>query len=255
MKFKLWNHDRKIASASIGLVGVDEAGRGALAGPVVAGAVFLPGSFFQIRGRRKAVGGITDSKVLNPESREIYFSEIQGWIRAGEMLGATGSASVNEIEAYNILGATRLAMIRALESLQDAAEETWFLERTEKDVFFESSLPGSRDSGQSPGVFLDGLPMRPFPYAHEGLVQGDGKSLSIAMGSILAKVTRDRALVTLAQDYSDYGFSEHKGYGTPSHREALVRLGPCVVHRPTFLRKVLGAPLGDQERFDFDSVD
>lgn len=238
----------------MGLVGVDEAGRGALAGPVVAGAVFLPQSFFQIRGRRKAVATITDSKALKGEIRANLFQILQDWIQAGEMLGATGSASVEEIKVFNILGATRLAMVRALESLQQKGRDHWFLERVDKENLFESSLAEKTTTGPYPRVILDGRPMRPFPYTHEGLVQGDGKSLSIAMGSILAKVTRDQQLVDLEKDFPGYGFAEHKGYGTPAHREALHRKGPTPVHRPTFLRKILGDIAECQERFDFDSA-
>ena len=239
----------------MGLVGVDEAGRGALAGPVVAGAVFLPKSFFQIRGRRQSVAAITDSKALQGEIRAKLFQTLQDWIQAGELLGATGSASVEEIEILNILGATRLAMVRALESLQQAGGDHWVLERVDKESLLEPPDSDKNPTGPCPRLVLDGRPMRSFPYTHESLVQGDGKSLSIAMGSILAKVTRDRQLVELEADFPGYGFAEHKGYGTPAHREALHRRGPTPVHRPTFLRKILGEVVKSQERFDFDSAD
>lgn len=250
-----WDYDRKRIGEGIGLVGVDEAGRGALAGPVVAAAVFLPGCFFRIRGRRKEVERITDSKQMRADLRESVEGELREWMEAGSLQFAVGSANVDEIEAFNILGATRMAMIRALESLQDGAGGSWCLDPAEANGLIDPALPGNRECGRFPALLLDGRPMRPFPYRHEGLVGGDGISLAIAMGSVVAKVTRDRIMMAMDEEVPGYGFGEHKGYGTASHRKALSGRGPSPQHRPSFIRKVLD--MGErsfQERFDFDSA-
>ena len=178
-----------------GLVaGVDEAGRGPLAGPVVAAAGILD--------ELKPIKGLADSKVLTARRREKLFDEI----RAKALCCAIASASVEEIDRLNILQATLLAMQRAVEALR---------------------LPPHR-------VVVDGnrVPRLKVPVA--AVVKGDAKVAAISAASILAKVQRDRLCHELHERHPDYGFASHKGYPTAEHLEALLRLGPCDAHRRSY---------------------
>ena len=198
-------YERRLWRATPGLVlaGVDEAGRGPLAGPVAAGAVTMPPQLAE----SLLVGdfaGLTDSKRLSEVDRERYFDAL----RAVEGVRvAIGWASAAEIDRLNILRATHLAMARALEALGDPA-------------------PGF--------ALVDGLPVRGLPCPHEAVVKGDAKCFLVSAASVAAKVSRDRLLVELDARYPGYGFAEHKGYGTAEHLEALRRLGPCPEHRRSF---------------------
>jgi ribonuclease HII len=176
------------------VAGVDEAGRGPLAGPVVAAAVILP--------PRGLVKGARDSKTLSREVRE----RLAGEIVQEALAYALGAASVREIEQLNILVATRLAMSRALARLKEPPDH----------------------------VVVDGLPVRGLEWEHEAVVGGDGRIHSIACASILAKVCRDRLMIRLAQRYPGYGWETNMGYGTAEHLSALDRLGPTPHHRRTF---------------------
>ena len=181
-----------------GLVaGLDEAGRGPLAGPVVAAAAVL--------NENAAPPGLDDSKQLTANEREILCDEL----RSVALLGI-GAGSVAEIDRFNILVASLLAMRRALESL------VWRLGR----------LPDLAlvDGNQSPRL----------PCPTELVIKGDGRSASIAAASIIAKVARDRAMAALAQEFPGYGWETNAGYGTAQHRAALVTLGPTVHHRRSF---------------------
>ena len=176
------------------VAGVDEVGRGPLAGPVVAAAVVLkPGT--QIPGAR-------DSKVLSRRRRE----DLAGEIVSGAAAVSLGAASVREIDRSNILVCTRLAMSRALARLPFPPEH----------------------------VVVDGLPVRGLAWEHEAVVGGDGLVHSIACASILAKVVRDRLMVRLAARYPGYGWDTNMGYGTAGHMAALEKLGPTPHHRLTF---------------------
>ena len=176
------------------IAGVDEAGRGPLAGNVVAAAVILPPDFLP--------EGITDSKKLTAAQRERFFQRI-----VEEALAySIAQASPAEIDALNILRATHLAMRRAVEGL--------------------SLLPDL--------VFVDGLPVKNLHPHCQSFVKGDSRSLSIAAASILAKVTRDRQLVEADRLWPEYGFAGHKGYPSPSHIAALRKYGPCPIHRRSF---------------------
>lgn len=181
--------------------GVDEAGRGPLAGPVYAAAVILS--------PERPIAGLNDSKKLSEKKRELLFDEI---IEKAEAY-AVASASVEEIEQYNILGATYLAMTRAVEGL----------------------------SVKPQLALIDGNRIPPtLSTPAKSVVKGDALSESIAAASILAKVSRDRVLLELDAQYPQYGFAGHKGYGTAAHTAAIRAFGPCPEHRPTFLRKILG---------------
>ncbi|MGS1015643.1 ribonuclease HII [Allosphingosinicella humi] len=175
------------------VVGVDEAGRGPLAGPVVAAAVVLD--------RKRCPRGIDDSKKLGPEARESLF----GKLRQVALVGV-GIATVEEIDRFNILWATMLAMTRAVEAL-----------------------------GIEPGmVLVDGNRCPDWRYPSTAIVSGDALSRSIAAASIIAKVTRDRMMIDYCALHPGYGWSHNKGYGTPEHCAALDRLGPTPLHRRSF---------------------
>lgn len=184
------------------LAGVDEAGRGPLAGPVVAAAVVFDPRFLEAEANR-ALQGLTDSKKLPAARREFFFARLSENPRVEIGIGL---ASVAEIDRLNILRATHLAMARALGQL-----------------------------APPPGLALvDGLPVQGLPVPHRAIVGGDAASLSIAAASIVAKVTRDRLMAALAVEHPGYGFERHKGYGTTAHLDALRRLGPCPAHRTSF---------------------
>ena len=182
------------------ICGVDEAGRGPLAGPVCAAAVILP--------EHLQIPGLNDSKKLTDKKRRELFPVIQEQAVAYGI----GLASESKIDEINILQATFLAMRRALEQLTVRPEI--------------ALIDGNRETDF-------GLPVKT-------VVKGDSLSANIAAASILAKVTRDNIMVELAQQYPEYGFEIHKGYGTKAHYEALRTYGPCPIHRKTFLKKFYG---------------
>lgn len=177
--------------------GVDEAGRGPLAGPVCAAAVILP--------EDAELPGLNDSKKLTEKRREALFP----LIRERAVCYAIAFASVEEIERMNILAAALLAMNRAIGQLDPAPEL----------------------------ALIDGNTTRSIAVPARSVVGGDGKCACIAAASVLAKVTRDRLMVQLAERYPQYGFERHKGYGTREHYAALEKYGPSPVHRPSFLKK------------------
>ena len=184
------------------LAGVDEAGRGPLAGAVVAAAVvFDPHCFAE--GMPLHLTGLTDSKQLTGPQRARFFDILQSM--PGVAVGV-GEASVEEVDKLNILKATHLAMRRALEQLNPPAEY----------------------------ALVDGRPVPGLPCRSRSLVKGDSRSLSIAAASVIAKETRDAQLLKLDELYPGYGFARHKGYGTKDHLEALRRLGPTPCHRTSF---------------------
>lgn len=184
------------------VAGIDEAGRGPLAGPVVAAAVILP------RGFRHRT--LNDSKQLSEEQREEIYAELTS---CPDIAWAVGISSVEIIEQYNILRATERAMHLAL-----------------------TALPVQPDH-----VLVDGRRCRAIRVRQTALVRGDSRSYSIAAASVVAKVTRDRLMIQLDKEYPQYGFAKHKGYGTPEHLAALTAYGPCPAHRRTFapVRSVL----------------
>jgi len=194
MQTPTFHHERELLAAGYAcIVGVDEVGAGALAGPVVAAAVVLP-----LASRLKL---IRDSKLLSASQREGLFDLICEKSDAF----AIGMASTEEIQECNIRGATLLAMRRAVEQIEGvdfALVDAW-------------SIPGIS------------IPQR-------GIVRGDQSVKSIAAASIIAKVHRDRLMCDFANDYPEYGFDIHKGYGTKMHREALKLHGPCPIHRTGF---------------------
>jgi ribonuclease HII len=184
------------------LAGVDEAGRGPLAGPVVAAALLLPPAAAEA-GFAGPLRDLTDSKQLTATRREVYFDLLT---RMPEARFGVGWCESAEIDDLNILCATHLAMRRAL-----------------------LALPRLPDH-----ALVDGLPVRGLPCASTAIVKGDARSLLIAGASVIAKVLRDRRMREIDQRYPGYQFSRHKGYGTHEHILALLRLGPCPEHRRSF---------------------
>ena len=230
-----WTHDRKLAKNQLGVVGVDEAGRGCLAGPVVAGAVIIPSPFFGEAKNRKSTQEINDSKQFDEAKREMLYSQVMDLIEAKQIFAATGQASVDEIEEHNIVGATCLAMRRAMDQASQLSNGLWKpVEKSSLELFNQSEK-----SDMNWIILVDGRPMKKLPYEHEGLIKGDTKSLSIAMASLLAKVTRDRFMRDLHTQFPDFGFDSNKGYGAPVHLKALEKHGPTEHHRPRFLRNLL----------------
>jgi len=199
-------YDRKIWATGIArLCGIDEVGRGPLAGPVVAAAVVLD--------PQKRLNGLDDSKKLSAARREILAPRI----REKALDWAIGQASVDEIDAMNILRATFLAMQRAVNGLKTKPEFVLIDGRDNPLLVY--------------GEHTHGLPS-------QALIKGDTLSLSIAAASIIAKVYRDDLMVYYSESYPQYGFERHKGYGTKLHCERLLKHGPCPIHRKGFIKKL-----------------
>lgn len=192
-----YNYEKALALDGYkAICGVDEAGRGPLAGPVVAAACILPIDC--------EIEGLNDSKKLTEKKREQLFEEI----KEKAIAYSIASASNEEIDEFNILNATMLAMVRAIETLPKKADY----------------------------ALVDGNCIRNFPIPGMTIVKGDAKSPSIAAASILAKVTRDRLCMEMDEKYPEYNFKKHKGYPTKEHRELVIKYGPCPIHRKTFLK-------------------
>ena len=197
----MWEIEDSCYTGGVNVIcGVDEAGRGPLAGPVCAAAVILPAHL--------DIPGLTDSKKLTDKKRRELFPVIQEQAIAWGI----GMASCEEIDEINILQATFLAMQRALEQLS-----------VRPDL-----------------VLIDGNRAKDFGLPVKTVVKGDSLSMNIAAASILAKVTRDDWMIRMAQTYPQYAFDIHKGYGTKAHYAALTEFGPCPIHRKTFLEKFYG---------------
>ena len=191
----LYEHDESIRRDGFNIIaGVDEAGRGPLAGPVVAAAVILP--------RGLIIDGVRDSKKVPEKERERLFEEIMA-LAKGVGVGIVGA---REIDTINILGATKLAMQTALKKL----------------------------GGQPDIILIDALLLKAVKTKQMSIIKGDAKSASIAAASIIAKVTRDRLMFQYHSAYPQYGFDRHKGYATKFHIESILKHGPCPIHRKTF---------------------
>ena len=213
MEHDRFTHEReRLARGCERIAGVDEAGRGPLAGPVVAAAVVFSPEHIRA-GLPEPLDEVNDSKKLSAKKRESLFKLLRSLDGLEFGIALVEPA---EIDRINILRATHLAMNKALAAL-----------------------------GQAPGhVLVDGRPVASLGHAQTPLVKGDSLSYSIAAASILAKVTRDRMMVELDLEFPGYGFAAHKGYGTPGHLDALKRLGPCRVHRHSFAPIKPGPQLG-----------
>ncbi len=191
-----FSHEDILIAKGFGrIAGVDEAGRGPLAGPVAAAAVILPRTF--------SCPMLDDSKKLSKKKRDALYEEITG---NPEVVWEVAMVEADEIDRINILRATHRAMGLALEAL-----------KVKPDI-----------------ALIDGLRVKGLSIEHEALVKGDGLSLSIAAASVIAKVTRDRIMEKIAAEFPLYGFERHQGYGTREHLEALKNHGPCRYHRRSF---------------------
>jgi len=196
-------HERaRFASGIERVAGVDEAGRGPLAGPVVAAAVILPRSWV-LEGIPDAFADLNDSKQLTEAQRDQFFAGLTGDPAVRFAIAAVGPSVIDEI---NILQATHRAMNQALADLGNDVDH----------------------------ALVDGRPVRSLRWPQTALVKGDSLSYSIAAASVLAKVTRDRVMREADAKWPGYGFAGHKGYPTPEHLEAVHRLGPCPIHRLSF---------------------
>ena len=195
----LFYENKYISQGKNLICGVDEAGRGPLAGPVCAAAVIMPEGLI--------IEGVNDSKKLTAKKREKLFDIIKN----EAVCYSVAFASASEIDEINILNATHLAMTRAVEGLEKVPEV----------------------------VLVDGNSLPKWYYNSEAIVKGDAVCHSIACASILAKVSRDRLMLLEAEKYPQYSFEKHKGYGTKVHVQALKEYGPCPIHRKTFLKKIL----------------
>ncbi len=194
----MWDIENTLFSENYDIIaGVDEAGRGPLAGDVYAAAVILPKGLI--------IEGLNDSKKISEKKRDILYDVI----KEKAVAWAVATASVDEIDEYNIRNATYIAMNRALSDL-----------KTKIDY-----------------VLVDGDCIKDCKYPYSCVVKGDSKSASISAASILAKVTRDRYMLQLAEKYPRYQFEKHKGYGTALHIEMLKKYGASPVHRKTFIKK------------------
>ena len=236
---QLRGFDLKQIQGFSGMIGVDEAGRGALAGPVVAAAVLVTPQFLEGRWAVSKSARVNDSKQLSAADRTGLFAEFEELVAQGQIHANFGVGTVAEVETVNILGATKLAMRRALGGIYPP---TAFELKTEPDLFASDDEKAAFQPTVSCRVLIDGLPLRNFPYPHQGIVSGDGRSLCIAMASIIAKVSRDRMMDELDTQHPGYGFAQHKGYGTEEHREAILKHGRSAVHRDSFLRKLFAQP-------------
>ena len=192
------------------IAGLDEAGRGPLAGPVVAAAVMLPESWL-VSGLPPELQGLNDSKQLTPARREKFFGVLK---RSSEVIWGIARVDAEEVDEFNILRATHRAMNEAIDRLQPSPEH----------------------------VLVDGLPVKTLRHHQTALVKGDSMSYSIAAASVLAKVSRDRLMIEYHRQWPAYGFADHKGYGTEQHLAAIAMHGPCPIHRRSF------APLKQPER-------
>ncbi len=195
----LFYENKYISQGKNLICGVDEAGRGPLAGPVCAAAVIMPEGLI--------IESVNDSKKLTAKKREKLFDIIKN----EAVCYSVAFASASEIDEINILNATHLAMTRAVEGLEKAPEV----------------------------VLVDGNSLPKWYYNSEAIVKGDAVCHSIACASILAKVSRDRLMLLEAEKYPQYSFEKHKGYGTKVHTQAIKEYGPCPIHRKTFLKKIL----------------
>ena len=184
------------------VAGVDEAGRGPLAGPVVAAVAVLPSKWAE-SGLPRELEGLNDSKQLTAAQRDKFFAFLTA---CPEVQFAIAQVGAGQIDAINILRATHRAMNDALAQLRPAPEH----------------------------ALVDGRPVKTMSVPHTAIVKGDARSYSIAAASVMAKVTRDRLMRQFDRQFPGYGFSEHKGYGTPQHLAAIEKLGPCPIHRRSF---------------------
>ena len=225
--------DSEYVSGRSWLVGIDEAGRGCLAGPVCAGAVAVSAKAYANPAFLDALSLLDDSKKLSEARREELYSTLCMLKKSGEIDFEAAFASVAEIEKFNILSATQMAMTRAAEKLDERLHLGLRKSSSPATLFGEAALDTSIAC-----VLIDGKPMKKVPYAHTAVVKGDASSLAVAAASIVAKFTRDKFMRDISAKYPRFGFDVHKGYGTAAHLQSLLLFGATDIHRPSFLKKL-----------------
>jgi len=189
------------------LIGIDEAGRGPLAGPVAVGLVYMPLDF----AIKEAFPGVADSKLLTEEKREALFERLRIFHKRGIVSYTVSLVSAEVIDTIGIVAAVEMGILRGLRRLKPSAADTF--------------------------VILDGLLHAPKRFEQKTIIKGDVTEPAISLASIAAKVTRDRRMKRISQLYPEYGFAIHKGYGTEAHRKALKRFGLSAIHRKSFCKK------------------
>ena len=216
MKSSLQIHDEKLMTGSSLLIGLDEVGRGALAGPVFTAACLMKDNFFKNDDSLSLTAGFRDSKKMSAGKREDAYQSLIYLRKIRTSDFEIASASVAEIDSLKITGATRLSIERSLKAL-----------RARQPALVQTL------------ILMDGKPLKDFSYPHQAIVGGDDLSLAIASASILAKVARDRYMNTLGEQFPRYDWQKNKGYGTKFHREQIQLAGACSEHRALFLRKII----------------
>lgn len=215
------------------VLGIDEAGRGALAGPVCAAAAAVSARLYSSEAALSGLRVLNDSKQLSREARESVYGELEKLKAAGLLDFEAAFADVAEIEKYNILSATQTAMARAADALNARLGLNLARSGAAATLFGERPLDISKAQ-----VLIDGREMKKFPYAHMAVVKGDARSLAVAAASVVAKVSRDRLMEAMSAKYPRFGFEKHKGYGTAAHLQSLMLFGPTLEHRRSFLKKL-----------------
>jgi ribonuclease HII len=214
------------------IIGIDEVGRGPLAGPVVVGAVLVPADFDWA-----LLPGVTDSKKLSEKKREVIYKQALALAASGKLWFAVAEESAQTIDRIGIAPSIRCALAQALAQVLEAAN------KNPPRAALGSHVLGVPLGPEMVRVLLDGGLRAPAEFIHqETIIKGDATEPVIGLASIMAKVTRDRTMVTLAELYPSYGLEQHKGYGTAQHRQTIAKLGLSAIHRGTFCR---GLPMSE----------
>ena len=216
MRTLLQDHDIQLMEKHGSLIGVDEVGRGALAGPVFVAACYIKSGFFEVDSHIELTLDFRDSKKMTKNKRDAAFQIINELKKQGWVDFVIASSSVEVIESENISGATKQAFTNALIGLTKNLE------------YLTDYL-----------ILIDGKPLKNFLFSHKSIVRGDERSLVVSMASILAKVSRDRYMEELAGNFPEYLWEQNKGYGTELHRNTIKKIGASSQHRMLFLRKIL----------------
>lgn len=236
MPSQLIAFDRTAVQNYEAILGIDEAGRGALAGPVVAAAVWVNSPFLKSDTIDAMQLMVNDSKKLSSEKRQALFKYIQE-LESKQYIRYTYSLrDAQAIDQLNILRATHQAMHECLQKLEILPKQDGFGELPFTDNLFH--FKNRSENLKKVRILIDGLPLKNLPYDHTGLIKGDAQSFSIALASIVAKVVRDDWMIKAQGQYPAYSFSEHKGYGTASHREEILTHGVTPIHRLSFLKNL-----------------
>lgn len=217
------------------IIGVDEVGRGPLAGPVTACAVAINPVALMAITQKPWSSRVTDSKKLNETDRNELAHEFQAFAADYALPVSIRSVAPSVIDEINILEATKLAMRQCLDSIENKSVLPE-LPRANPDKL---TLAAEDQLSGRVAVLVDGLPLKGFPYEHRALVKGDSRSLVIGLASILAKVDRDQYMADLSKKYPQYLWEQNKGYGTVKHRKAIQESGVTKEHRKSFLRNIL----------------